>query len=121
MRCRLEAEEAVQAALTDDMLALAGQLRAGAEAMAAALGKRDVALASAAQGLDASVAGVGSRVSATKRSVRRSRRGIWFTMLALLCVAGTFLGARLACLAADIPKQLIGPVTQALLRVLDAS
>jgi hypothetical protein len=47
------------------------------------------------QGLQQSVAGVGKRVAATKRSVRRSRRSIWFTFIALLAVAGAFLGAPL--------------------------
>jgi hypothetical protein len=47
--CSLAAEDEVQAALTDGMLEMAGQLRAGAEAMSAALAARDAALASASQ------------------------------------------------------------------------
>jgi hypothetical protein len=90
--CRLQAQEDVQAALTDDMVAMAGQLRAGAEAMSTAIADREGALDRASQGLLRSMEGVKQRVAETKRSVRRSRRSIWFTAFLILAVAAISLG-----------------------------
>ena len=95
MHRRLAAEEEVQAGLTDDMLALAGQLRGNAEAVSSALASRDRTLDTAAQGLLQSVDAVRARGADVRRSVRRSRRGMLFSLFVLLAVAGTFLGARL--------------------------
>ena len=75
------------------MVAMATQLRAGAEAMTAALHDRDRALDRASQGLLQSVTTVQKRVVATRKSVRRSRRSIWKTLLLLLAVAAVCLGA----------------------------
>jgi hypothetical protein len=91
--CRFAAEERVQESLTDDMVAMAQQLRSSAEAMSAALHERDCVLQSTSQGLEQSAATVKQRVAATKQSVQRSRRSMFFILFALLGVAGVFMSA----------------------------
>jgi hypothetical protein len=90
--CRLAADETVQEALTDDLLAMAAQLKRTAEAQSAALHSRDTALGSAAAGLLKSSNAVTRRVKDTRRAVRRSSRSIFFQIFLLLAVAGIFLG-----------------------------
>jgi hypothetical protein len=88
----LHAQEDVQAALTDEMVSMAAQLREGAEAMSAALADRDIVLDRASQGLLRSMEGVKIRVVETNRSVHRSRRSIWLTAFVIMTVVAVSLG-----------------------------
>jgi hypothetical protein len=92
---RLAAQEDVQDSLTDNMVALAAQLRLNAEAQAKALHERDSALDSASQGLLKSVQSVKTVVADTKQAVKRTRRSMFFSFFLLLGVAATLLGAHI--------------------------
>ena len=93
--CRLRDQEALQDAITDDMVEMAAALKQGAMAISRGLATREATLDNASSKLAKSAIGAKAAVTGTKAALKRSSRSFWFTLFVMFAVGIAFLGGPL--------------------------